>query len=193
MPVSFTLVQGSVRQDVKWSPEYQRQTLEHYMRLTLDGVRANVGALSGAKEARPQAAELAPFMGRFAPEGDATLAPALPDVLLWPETAMPFAYPSGPLSGELRGFVREMGLPLLFGAPAWSARRRKDAALQPGLSADSAGDGGHYDKEHLVPFGEYLPPVLDWKIFEACCRGSAASSPARRSRSLPCPFRTGRP
>lgn len=174
-PVSFTLVQGSVRQDVKWSPEYQQQTLERYIRLSVEGVRNGVNSLAGTP--RPQASQLAGFMGRTNADGDVTTSPALPDVLLWPETAMPFAYPSGQLSSELRVFVRELGIPLLFGAPGVERRPGGTVLYNRAFLLTPEGDGGHYDKEHLVPFGEYLPPVLDWKIFESLLQGLGGFEP----------------
>ncbi len=171
-PVSLMLVQGSVRQDVKWSPEYQRQTLERYVRLSLDGIRADVSSLAGTMSAAPSARELAAFLGRSQAPGDAVLAPALPDLLVWPETAMPFAYPEGVLAGELRSFVRELGIPLLFGAPGVEHLPEGGRLLyNRAFLLEPDGKEAFYDKEHLVPFGEYLPPVLNWKIFESLLQG----------------------
>lgn len=185
-PVSFLLVQGSVRQDVKWSKEYQQQTLERYIRLSMDGVRKNVNALAGATEAVPQPSALASFMGRSGKIGDATLAPALPDVLLWPETAMPFAYPSGPFSGELRSFVKGLGIPLIFGAPGVErAADGKTLLYNRAFLLTPEGDDGHYDKEHLVPFGEYLPPVLDWDIFQSLLQGLGGFEPGTQEMLFP--------
>lgn len=189
-PVSLVLVQGSVRQDVKWSPEYQRQTLARYMGLTLDGVRSDVGALSGAASSAPSASDVAAFSGRSEVPGDAVLAPALPDLLIWPETAMPFAYPEGALAGELRSFVKELGIPLLFGAPG-TERLPGGRMLLYNRAFLLMPDGkeSFYDKEHLVPFGEYLPPVLNWKIFESLLQGLGGFEPGRQEQLLS--LRTG--
>lgn len=178
MPVSLLLVQGSVRQDVKWSPEYQRQTLERYVSLSLDGLRSDVNALSGASASAPSASELAAFLGRSQAPGDAVLAPSLPDLLVWPETAMPFAYPEGALAGEVRSFVRDLGIPLLFGAPG-TERLPGGRMLLYNRAFLLTPDGreSFYDKEHLVPFGEYLPPVLNWKIFENLLQGLGGFEP----------------
>lgn len=173
VPVSLTLVQGSVRQDVKWSPEYQKDTLERYIRLSLEGVRA--GAASDASTVREGDAQFrspaSPGMGLGGGE-DALLLPVVPDLLLWPETAMPFYYPESSHAGTLRAFVRELGIPLLFGAPGFERGPDGSVSLfNRAFLLIPEGDAGHYDKEHLVPFGEYLPPVLDWKIFEPLLQG----------------------
>ncbi|WP_294447201.1 apolipoprotein N-acyltransferase [uncultured Mailhella sp.] len=186
IPVTVTMVQGSVRQDVKWSKEYQQHTLERYVRLSMDGVRGNVNALAGAEKPRPSSSELAAFMGRTELPGDVTLAPALPDFLLWPETAMPFAYPSGPLSASLRDFVQELGLPLVFGAPGVErSADGKTLLYNRAFLLMPQGDAGHYDKEHLVPFGEYLPPVLDWDIFQSLLQGLGGFEPGTQEMLFP--------
>jgi apolipoprotein N-acyltransferase len=90
-----------------------------------------------------------------------------PDVVIWPEAAVPFAFIA---SGEYGPFqfhrayhdrlvtlVRATRQPLLFGAPALnfddgiSTRNRADL-----LSADGE-VVGYYDKMLLVPFDEYVP------------------------------------
>ncbi len=178
VPVSFLLVQGSVRQDVKWSPEYQLHTLESYIRLSLEGLRADMRALADGEENDVRQA-LAFSMGNTAGGvSDGTLVPRLPDMLLWPETAMPFAYPSASLSRELRAFVKELGIPLMFGALGVEKERDGESALfNRAFLLQPEGDAGHYDKEHLVPFGEYLPPVLDWKLFEPLLQGLGGFTP----------------
>ena len=173
VPVAALLVQGNVKQNVKWSPEYQLATLEKYLRLSSDAVRRNVEAASreGAGLA-PSSADAAGALGLpIGSRNDALLKPVLPDFLLWPETAMPFAYPGSRNSGEIRRFVHTLGIPLVFGAPGLEYRPEGRALFNRSFLLLPEGDAGYYDKEHLVPFGEYLPPVLDWKIFEPLLQG----------------------
>lgn len=186
VPVACTMVQGSVRQDVKWSPEYQRQTLEHYIRLSVDGVRAAMNGLAGTGRG-PGREEIASSLGQpLGSRPDAALAPALPDFILWPETAMPFAYPASPLSRELNAFADGLGIPLLFGAPGVERRIGGATALfNRAFMLSPEGNAVHYDKEHLVPFGEYLPPVLDWKIFESLLQGLGGFTAGGGDRLFP--------
>jgi len=177
IPVAVTMVQGNVKQNVKWSQEYQLFTLEKYLRLSTDAVRQNADAVR--KSLKEEATPLVPSASSSAsalglPIGskdDAVLKAAIPDFLLWPETAMPFAYPASRNSEELRRFVRALGIPLVFGAPGVEYRIGERALFNRSFLLTADGDAGQYDKEHLVPFGEYLPPVLDWKIFEPLLQG----------------------
>lgn len=79
---------------------------------------------------------------------------AVPDLVVWPETAIPFLLNHieddlSLLSGAARG------APLVFGI------QRRDTELRAFNSLVVMGPGGVlqsiYDKRHLVPFGEYIP------------------------------------
>lgn len=83
-----------------------------------------------------------------------------PDLILWPETALPFYVRLEPI--KLQRFldlVREVGIPLLAGYP--------DARLSGGGSVITHNAAGlvrpngtfaeQYEKMHLVPFGERIP------------------------------------
>ncbi|MDR0466882.1 MAG: apolipoprotein N-acyltransferase, partial [Deltaproteobacteria bacterium] len=86
------------------------------------------------------------------------------DLMIWPETAMPFFFQNQPeYASRIRGFAKTHAVPLLLGAPAHDEgapgkRRTFNRAFFIGSGGQ---DLGSYDKEHLVPFGEYLPPWLD--------------------------------
>jgi apolipoprotein N-acyltransferase len=82
-----------------------------------------------------------------------------PELLVWPETAAPFFYRfEEKLTAQLNEIVRETGVPLLFGSPGITLiddqpRLQNRAYLVNGTAVLD----GVYAKQHLVPFGEYVP------------------------------------
>ncbi len=118
--VRVSVVQGNIRQDVKWDPLYQREVVDTYKGLT------------------------------------ASAAGSFPDIVVWPETAVPFYWErDAGYTREIREFAGNLNADLLFGAVTVRGE---------GLLANSAvhigpgGTVGHVqDKIHLVPFGEYVP------------------------------------
>lgn len=84
----------------------------------------------------------------------ATGAGPRPDMVVWPETAIPY------LLNHIEDDMRVMtdaarGAPLVFGIQRFDADRNFYNSLivmSPGGSLDAI-----YDKRHLVPFGEYMP------------------------------------
>lgn len=90
----------------------------------------------------------------------ATTVTAL-DLVVWPETAMPFFFQNpGPDRSAVREIARELGVPLLFGAPAYWFPPGRDVPMlfNRAWLLDAEGkEVGAYDKVHLVPFGEYVP------------------------------------
>lgn len=91
-------------------------------------------------------------------------APDRPDVIIWPETAYPLAYGAGrspldsDMDAELRLYVQQRGIPLLFGGYHVADGREYNSALV----VDPDGALQVYHKHILLPFGEYLPVVGDW-------------------------------
>ena len=139
-------VEGNVDQNQKWLPSFQRQTVELYASLTAEGLAASQQVLQPG-----------------------------PALIIWPETAMPFFYEANPiLAGLVAQTPRHAALPLLFGAPGMEKRPDQSEAAIFNRAFLLGADGqrmAHYDKEHLVPFGEYLPAWLDWKFLEALLQG----------------------
>lgn len=82
------------------------------------------------------------------------------DLVVWPETAMPFYFQNpGEFSARLRSFVDGTGIPLLFGAPAYGRLPDNTPVMynRAYLVQPHRAQADYYDKEHLVPFGEYVP------------------------------------
>ncbi|MBI1953631.1 MAG: apolipoprotein N-acyltransferase [Candidatus Omnitrophica bacterium] len=94
-----------------------------------------------------------------------TLEAALgrPDLIIWPETSVPGFLDEPAVRQRLTTLARLVETPLLVGVPAASADGSR--FFNRALLVDSRGGlTEHYDKLHLVPFGEYLPltPILGW-------------------------------
>lgn len=82
------------------------------------------------------------------------------DLVIWPEAATPFLFEQElPYRVDVSMLVRRQRVPLLFGSPAL----RYEPNGRPYLLNSAyllAPDGellDRYDKQHLVPFGEYIP------------------------------------
>jgi apolipoprotein N-acyltransferase len=84
------------------------------------------------------------------------------ELIVWPETAVPFYPETNPLSQSIEIFARD-NKPLLTGAPWYQidqteAGDRQIRFFNAAVVMTSAGWASErYFKSHLVPFGEYVP------------------------------------
>jgi apolipoprotein N-acyltransferase len=128
------LIQPNIASDRKWNPAYQDTIVAALERLSRDAV------LEAAS--------------------DSTGHPARPDLVVWPETALPFYVRLEPLKlRRLQDLARELRTPILAGYP--DARLDSSGDLithnAAGLVLASGSIPGQYEKIHLVPFGERIP------------------------------------
>ena len=85
------------------------------------------------------------------------------NLIVWPETALPFYPQRDPATAYLLDYVRSEKSWLLTGAPLITYSKARGAAPTPqylngALLFSPQGDiAGMYGKRHLVPFGEYVP------------------------------------
>ncbi|MGB5686424.1 MAG: apolipoprotein N-acyltransferase [Candidatus Electrothrix sp.] len=120
-------VQGNIQQNVKWSPTQKEETVERYLSLSAQ-------ALKGEDK---------------------------PELVVWPETALPFYPAREPLMNRVRDFIRQNEIHLLTGSPYFTVDPQKKKSVAYSNSAllldHSARLSARYNKQHLVPFGEYVP------------------------------------
>ncbi len=146
---SFVLIQGNIAQNIKWEAQYQLNTLQKYAQLTKDTVESLKAQGIGA------------------------------DLVIWPETAMPFHYQEHEvLAPSLRNFVKSLDVALVFGGPGFRRQTESVDLFNRAFFVEKNGaDKGYYDKEHLVPFGEYVPPFLNFKFLEGLMQGIGGFKP----------------
>lgn len=151
-------LQGAIPQEQKWDPVYQTGTLQIYEDLSLAATGRLRKVASGT-------------------ESVASLGGEIAELLVWPETATPFYFQEpSPLQDRVLALARQVKGAVLFGSPAYrvlgwedtenqAAAPRGVAYLNSAYLIGPAGEIlGRYDKQHLVPFGEYLPWgwVTEW-------------------------------
>ena len=112
------IIQGNIRQDVKWGEAFRLDTINTYSQLSLK-------------------------------EGHGV------DLVLWPETAMPFIFETDPARSVVTAIPEMLSTHLLFGTLARDVQGRfYNSAYVYGKKGELV---GRYDKAHLVPFGEFTP------------------------------------
>jgi apolipoprotein N-acyltransferase len=124
-----SVIQGNINQDEKWSAARKEETVAGYLALSRRAMKNKHV-----------------------------------DLVVWPETALPFYPQQDPLMEKVLDFIGDKDVRLLTGAPYFVLKTQKNSGLKPIdyfnsalLINPSARLAGRYDKQHLVPFGEYVP------------------------------------
>lgn len=117
-------------------------------------------------------------------ERELTARPPGPKLIIWPETAVPYALNKSPeLQAKLAALLKE-GDHLITGAFAVSGEQGADFNVHNSLYIlNHQGQiTARYDKHHLVPFGEYLPfpNLLSTIGLEALVRMRGGFTPGAR-------------
>ncbi len=160
-PVFVGMIQGNIDQNQKWEPIYQSTSIARYLDLSAQLIE------EGKTNGRPLLA------------------------VFWPETSMPFYFGREPdKAGILRGFAAGHGVYLGFGTVGLDRADTGEPLLYNRFQVvgPDGMDMGHYDKQHLVPFGEYVPLNLDLAFITAMLQG-VPFAPGRVSGPLLLPPR----
>jgi apolipoprotein N-acyltransferase len=127
--VNVAVVQGNIPQNEKWTPDGKKATLDIYRQLSRQAI-----------------------------------AERHPELVVWPETALPFYPGNDPLFFSVTDFAEKEKIWLLTGSPYFTVSE-ETADSGPALHYYNSAllispDGrltDRYSKQHLVPFGEYVP------------------------------------
>lgn len=130
--IQLRLVQPAIPQDKKWQPELRRWVFDQLLELSRQNEDGRVDDLAQVTH------------------------------VIWPEAAMPFLPLRTPQALKEIATLLPDNTTLLTGAlritAAGDSATGERETFNTLLSFDSSGRNlGHYDKQHLVPFGEYLP------------------------------------
>jgi apolipoprotein N-acyltransferase len=129
-------------------------------------------------------ATLAKAIGRYATLSE-SVRDTNPEVLIWPETALTFyVQEPGDESARVRSFVARYGVPLVTGAPGFERRGGGADIFNRAYLFTPKGGVSFYEKEHLVPFGEYAPFGQDLPILSELMQGVGAFTPGKRTAPL---------
>ena len=109
-----------------------------------------------------------------------------PDLVVWPESAMPFFYGRDiDPSRKVDEVARDAGKPLLFGSLGVAPVGGKVHLLNSAYLLDGGAVLlGAYAKQHLVPFGEYVPWVSLFRFAQSASVGPVDFVPGKNPGPL---------
>jgi len=116
------------------------------------------------------------------------LAIHAPKLVVWPETAMPFYLHDSPELLGLETLTARAQTNILTGAPHREREPGSPARyFNSAFLIDRQGKvAGRYDKEHLVPFGEYVPLKKVLFFLGPLVQAVADFNPGTTLRPIPC-------
>jgi apolipoprotein N-acyltransferase len=125
---------------------------------------------------------------------DLTIKSALdkPDIIIWPETAYPVDLVLEPaLAKNLFILAKTVNADLLVGVNRYESRNIYNSAV---LIGPDGAVKSHYDKLHLVPFGEFVPkmPKIIFKILPEKINMVGDFSPGESSNVFKVKDKTGK-
>ena len=166
-PVLMT--DGNIDQNQKWVESYRRSTVATYDRLT----RGALQKAAGQKDA-------------FLQQGQTLEDYLAKGIIIWSETAMPFDLPTSPYTAGLTALAKQSSMGLVTGAPGYE---REDGNIlkvynRIWLITAQGRPGGYYDKEHLVPFGEYIPSFFRLSFLDGLLQGVGAYTEGTKTDPL---------
>ncbi|MDR1818496.1 MAG: apolipoprotein N-acyltransferase [Puniceicoccales bacterium] len=128
---------------------------------------------------------------------EAASLPVKPDLLLWPEAALPFRAGTANYDAFLRARAADAGAALLAGgiigapeSPLKNAYYNAVIPVSPETGAETAA-GAFYAKRHLVPFGEYIPAWARFLGVDKLVPDGGNNLPGERAAPLPVTVRRG--
>ncbi len=111
-----------------------------------------------------------------------------PDLVVWPETALPFYFQDlSDLSLKIKSFVRSEKINLITGAPGYKLFSSGNGyrLFNRAFLVNKKGEiQAYYDKEHLVPFGEYIPFGRYLPFLHKLVEGVGDFSPGHHTRPM---------
>ena len=127
-------------------------------------------------------------LGKYLDLSNRELASHGPDLLVWPETAMPFYLRDSRELIGLETLTARTRTNILTGAPhRESTPAGATLYYNSAFLIDEKGlVGGRYDKKHLVPFGEYVPLKKLFFFLGPLVQAVADFSPGRSLQPIPC-------
>ena len=130
-PITIAMIQGSIRQDLKWDPHYQDETLSIYEELTLKSIEYDPDLVVWPETATP-----------FFFQDPQRYAPRTQEY-----------------ASRIISLADDNNVYLFFGSPAYELWENNYIAYfnRAYMLSPEGETLGFYDKRHLVPFGEYVP------------------------------------
>jgi len=149
----ISIIQGNVDQGMKWVPKYQAETVKKYIHLSLEAITKHH-----------------------------------PKMIVWPETAMPFYLQDDtPFRKAVEIMAKDTGTSVITGSPAYRITDLKAGKYvlfnRAWLMDDTGRTVQSYDKEHLVPFGEYMP-FEEWIPFDKLVQAAGDFVPGEDNKPI---------